>query len=609
MHKRRIYFLTVNFAFFLFAVLWFYLCNRYYVLYYHEQIQLFQFNGLYFHSYLGIPGGLCGYAGAFLTQFYVYPFAGAFILASVLLAVLLLFYQILQTCGNMGQLFFIPFIPAVLLMAAFANIHFNMSPALGLLFVLAGLRLYFAIPLPERYGAGPALFAIIYFVAGGNALLLPVMIMIFELTCRVHTKEKGKKKDTVLYLLLLFIWSMLLPWLAWRMIYTVPVREAYCALTPANFPFPTISNIALWLSFPVLYLCCRLFAPKINLWNFSMWKALVVNGLLIVVITAYGAHKASDRRAEMLNRMVFDLHHDNWNSVLTLGKNFPNSNRMVIYLTNIALAESGQMPYHMFQYRQIGIAGLFLDWQLNYVSLLYQGEIYYRLGIISEAEHCAFEALVSSPRGPNAQVLQRLVITNIVRRDSLTADKYLGYFDQSLAYRKWAHQQRENLIMAMADTAFHLPYTPPPYRHSDFFMDYKQPDQTLIKLLESNPKHVLAFEYLMSYYMLQKDIERVKWCMDNFYKNFDYQSIPTHYEEALLVYENLMRTGDDFFKQYPVSRTTRDRFERYAQAFKATQGSMRYFEQLEKQFNNTYWYYWHFIEPFTLQNKDEQNRY
>jgi len=611
MTQRRIYSLTAGFTLFGFAVLavvWFYLCNRFFVLYYHEQIQLFRFDGMYFRTYLDRPGGLAGYMGSFLTQFYVYPVAGALLIAGVLSAAVLLFYAVCRSCGNMGQMFFIPFVPAVLLMMSFGNIHFDMSAAVGLLLMLIAFRGYLSLPLPIRYGAGVALFAVLYFVVGGNALLLTVMVIIHELTQKKKDRQQNRQ-GIFLYLLLLSFWSALLPCLAWRLIYTVSAVEAFFALTPANFLFPTLTHQALWLSLPVLYLVWRLIASRTEQWCFSTWKGIVFNCFAVLLITVSGAYLANDSKAETLNRMVFDVQRGNWESVMSLGRTYPGSNRLACYLTNIALAETGQMPYNMFRYRQVGVAGLFLDWQLNYFSLWYSGEVYYRLGIIAEAEHCAFEALVSSPKEPNAATLRRLVVTNIVRRDPATVDKYLRYFDRSLAYRKWAKQQRTYLAMAMADTTFHHPDAPASYRGSDFFITCQQPDYSLLMLLESNPKHRLAFEYLMAYYMLQKDIEMVKWCMDSFFGNFDYQGIPAHYEEALMVYQNAVQASDELFTQYPVSQTTRDRFDRYAQAFKVAQGNKRNFEQLKKQFGNTYWYYVHFVEPSNLKKKDEQNRY
>ena len=590
--------------FVVFAVLWFYVYNRFSVLYYHEQIQLFRFDSLYFRSYLGQLGGLSGYTGSFLTQFYFYPIAGSIIITCILAAVFLFFYSICRSCGNIQRLFFIPFIPAVLLMTSFLNIHFDMSSAVGILFALAGFRCYLAL---MRCGAiksfaGFILFIAVYFVAGGNALLLTVLIFIFELTDSYNFRK-------ILYLTSLIIFSVALPWVARQIFYIVPIREAYFALTPLNFFFSTLANKLLWISFPLLYLLWRLVADKVEHWNFVSWKALVLNCLLTVVVTVGGACWIYDSRAEMLNRMAFEVQHENWDAVMALSKAYPTQNRLVCYFTNIALAESGQMPYRMFQYRQVGVAGLFLDWQLNYFSLWHLGEVYYRLGIIPEAEHCAFEALVSSPKEPDARTMRRLVATNIARRDSATAAKYIGYFEHSFAYRKWAQQQRENLSSAMTDASFQIPDTPSPGSYDNFFINYQYPDFTLLKLLQSNPTHRLAFEYLMAFYMLQKNIEGIKWGIDHFFGNFDYPDIPLHYGEALIVYQNSKQADEGFFTQYPVSQATRERFNRYVQAFKASQDNRRNFEQLEKQFGDTYWFYVHFVEPSTLQKKDENNRY
>ncbi len=181
MFQNRIYSFTIGFSVFLFAVfatLWFYFCNRFNVLYNHEQLQLFRFDLLYFYSYLIQPGGLCGYFGSFLTQFYYYPVVGSMIIAGVIIAVILLFYDICQSCGNISRVFFIPFIPAVLLMMSFVNILFDMSSALGVLFALAGFRAYIAFSSSVRNYAGFILFTAMYFIAGGNSLLFVVLVLI-----------------------------------------------------------------------------------------------------------------------------------------------------------------------------------------------------------------------------------------------------------------------------------------------------------------------------------------------------------------------------------------------------------------------------------------------
>jgi len=320
---------------------------------------------------------------------------------------------------------------------------------------------------------------------------------------------------------------------------------------------------------------------------------------------AYGIYSKYNRRIEIINHIAYEIQHGNWENASLLSKKFPDPNPFVSYLNNIALAESGQMPYRMFQYNQIGIAGLFLDLQLNYFSLWYSGEIYYRLGIIPEAERYAFSALVGN-KEPNTQTLNRLIINNIARRDSATAAKYIGHFERSLFYRKWAQQQHKNLSFAMTDESFNIPGTPVLRHYDNFFGAHRYHDHTLLMLLQSNPTHRLAFEYLMAYYMLQKDIQTAKWCFDNFFWDLGYRDIPTHYEEALVLYQITTQAGNDFFAQYPISYSTIERFNRYIQAFQTAQSSKRNFENFQKQFGNTYWYYVHLVESSTNQQNDEQ---
>jgi hypothetical protein len=100
------------------------------------------------------------------------------IIAGVIIAVILLFYDICQSCGNISRVFFIPFIPAVLLMMSFVNILFDMSSALGVLFALAGFRAYIAFSSSVRNYAGFILFTAMYFIAGGNSLLFVVLVLI-----------------------------------------------------------------------------------------------------------------------------------------------------------------------------------------------------------------------------------------------------------------------------------------------------------------------------------------------------------------------------------------------------------------------------------------------
>ena len=589
---------SIFFLFELFAFFWILVYNRYSVLYYQEQIQLFRFDSLYFLSCISHPGGLSEYLGAFFTQFYVYPVVGTVIIIFTLLCVFLFFFSICRQCGDITKLFVVPFIPSILLLISFVNIEFNISYAIGLLLLLAVFRCYINIqPTVFRYISGIVLYPVTYIAAGGNALLLFIMILIFEIF-------EDKYKFKLLYLLILAVWAVVIPYLAMTFLWVIPLQEVYFALTPSNLTLPSVANLILWMSLPLLYVSWRLISIKSNGWKIGLYKSLVVNCVLAIFFIVYGCYSVREQSVELFNHITKEIQEENWDKALTLSKSYPSSNPIVCYLTNIALAESGHMPYRMFEYVQVGTNGLFLDWLWGSTHVSwYFGESYYRLGIIPEAEQCAFKAMVASRNKPNAQTLKRLVYTNMIRRDSLTVCKYLNLFENSLTYRKWAKQQRVNLSLAMRDVDYSIPDTPQPYWCDDFFIDYQSPDKTLQKLLQVNPKHRLAFEYLMSFYMLQKDIEQVKKCMDTYYESFDYPTVPTHYEEALIVCRNVLK-DNSVFEKYPINKVTHERFHNYAKAFEAAQFSNRNLEQIKKQFGNTFWYYMHFVENSPIQQKD-----
>ena len=117
----------------------------------------------------------------------------------------------------------------------------------------------------------------------------------------------------------------------------------------------------------------------------------------------------------------------------------------------------------------------------------------------------------------------------------------------------------------------------------------------------------MAFEYLTAWYLLVKDMDSFRKCMDAYFQRFAYPDIPVHYEEALLICQHL-NPSENVLERYPVSDLTRKRFNDYVQAYKSAQ-SDRQIKNLYRQFGNTYWFYHHFRQPQLLKSADESNRY
>jgi len=631
--------------FVLLVIFWLGQFNRYHVLYYREQMQLFRFNWFYFHSYWIKPGGIAGYISAFLTQFYFYPWIGATIVSCLLAGVYLLLDSICSRNGKTGYFFVVLFIPVFLLLMAFVNQHFMLSYLVGLMIGLVGFRIYITFKKPVRYISGFVLCLVVYIIAAGNTMLFVFLVLLYDLFLE---KQKGTSKNPTrhaelvsasplyqgiadhvrnddcaksvdfrspqkslnhyVYLITLVIWTVVIPFLAYYFVYTINPREAFFALTPADFPFPNVVNVSAWLSIPFLYVCWIWAAGKIQRWKTVVWK-MIVSCLLVAGMCAGSISLVSNRKAETLTNMAFSIQNNNWERTIQLGTSYPFSNEMTSYFSNIALAELGQLPYRLFHNNQTGPTGLFLEWDKSYFTILYIGEVYYRLGLIQEAEHSAFETMVGNAIEHNSLSLRRLVTTSIIMRDTALFNKYIRLFEQTLFYRQWAGRQRDYMAAALADSAYTLPGAPNKALCENFFLRYARPDFILNKLLENNPNHRLAFEYLMAWHLLDKDVESFKKGMDLYFNRFPYPDIPVHFEEALMVYQQV-NPSLNILEQYPVSNQTRERFNNYIKSYQAVK-TQQQLAGLHRQYGKTYWFYLHFIHSKSNQIADENetNRY
>ncbi len=111
----------------------------------------------------------------------------------------------------------------------------------------------------------------------------------------------------------------------------------------------------------------------------------------------------------------------------------------------------------------------------------------------------------------------------------------------------------------------------------------------------------MAFEYLMVYFLLKKDMESFA---ANVYrlKEMGYQRIPQHFEEALILYTGITKRNvlpDGLI----ISTATQKRFHDYANLFALNRYSMNQAAKaLYKDFGNTFWYYMQFADDDAKSN-------
>jgi hypothetical protein len=108
-------------------------------------------------------------------------------------------------------------------------------------------------------------------------------------------------------------------------------------------------------------------------------------------------------------------------------------------------------------------------------------------------------------------------------------------------------------------------------------------------LLQQNPTNRAAYEYLMAWCLLNKDIERFL----NYYplgNSIGYQTVPRSYQEALIYIWGL-RNNNPAAIPYPISPEIMQQVNEYGRIYTSIPNAE---PLLRKQFAGTWWYYLHF---------------
>ena len=116
-------------------------------------------------------------------------------------------------------------------------------------------------------------------------------------------------------------------------------------------------------------------------------------------------------------------------------------------------------------------------------------------------------------------------------------------------------------------------------------------DEVLIDLLDENPKNKIAFEYLMAWYLLSGNLEKV---VSNFdlMDNFDYKTFPEYYQQAYLFYTGTMRKKASL-KGRKIDPAVLKSFNEIVANFNLMRkGDTRAFELLSTEYNHSYLVYY-----------------
>ncbi len=572
-------------GFFVIAFVYFLVPGNY-VLFFQEQQSLFLYTGDYFLEFFEKPGSPADLIAKFLTQFYVSSIAGSLILAVVLSLPAVILYPVnkrLVTGSGLSGLLAV--IPSCLLLLMQTHYYHLMLYNAGFVLVIAFFLILIKQEKIRNKYIALAFLPLLFYIAGAFVLIFIGMFIVY---CLVYLKGRQR----ILLLLMLAGLTGISVLLFENLLLLQSIKQLFL------YPLPFINDqlhkvmfyamIAFLVMYPALVRMAgtvRVVRPGSRIAAGIVIPVLVLCTAVIVLVTSYNSQTA---RVINLEKMIFTEKYD---EAVEYHEKKPSENLIGQYFYNIALSSTGQLCDRLFYGRQdFGTSSLFLPWSSEHIN--WGAHSFYAIGLINEAQRWAYEEMVVYGQRP--QNMKLLVKSSLINGDYILTRKYAGILKKSLSYRQWAISHEKLMgdsVAVKSDSSLGRKMSILPGK--DFFVFLESPEGNLPRLVNQNPGNREAFEYLMAWLLLNKDVEMLVGNI-SLMKDMGYTAIPRHIEEAILIYYNSQGSLPDM-GGLELSSETRLRFDQYFSAFMTERQNPATLEgKMKEQFGNTFWYYFHF---------------
>jgi hypothetical protein len=553
---------------------------------YQEQYQMFLFSWDYFLNYFAKPGGISDYIGNFFTQFYFYSWVGAIIIAALLVVLQRIVWFISKKSGVKQVLFPLTVLPSLLYWGLLCDENYLLGGLIAMLLVSCFIALFVTIKqVTVRLGFALASIPVLFWIAGGAFVLLPLFFLFFELLRRTL-----KVSYLIVFIIVAGIWSYTVPTMCRWLFLQYPLRQVWIGTDyfrdPVNFPASVGLIAFLLLSVPfVLYYFSNLVKHNYSNILFVIQVVVLVSGGYFII------RHSVDLDKEEVMAYDFNCRMRKWNRIIAMAEKKTPTTPLSVACLNLALAKEDLLGERMFKYFQKGVGGLMPDFVRDCTIPMIAGEVYYHLGFINTAQRFAFEAMEALPDyQKSSRAIMRLAETNIINGNYAVAAKYLHLLQKTFYYREWA----TNALATIKDEK--LVNLHPEWgwlrkcrTQKDFLFSEGEKEMMLGTLFEQNRSNRMAFEYLMACTLLTKDIKHFLQYFP-LGESLRYRTIPKSYQEIL--YLAWVNTNKDSSRNipYPISNSVKQRLN----AFRRMPGQANS-DSNKNIFSDTYWYYLYFV--------------
>ena len=534
------------------------------------------------------PGGAALYASAFLSQLFYHAWLGALVVtAQVWLFGVCLAYLLRAAGIRLWRL--VHFVPTFLLLAVYCQHLYYVPTTVALLLAL----MFACVHVRGSQGRGTVARLILFVVLSGLCYgATGGAFLIFALVCSVYEVLDGRQRAMACVYTLI---GLGVPYGMGVLAWGVDTSDAYTRLLPIAW---TLQRKFRSVSIEHIYGLYLLMPGLMAIGKFWAWQGPVVLksrpgirsvgtlGLAVAIAVSAVCLNADTRRKGQL-AVDYYAAHRMWPQVIDTARTLP-ADEYVLHALNRALYHTNRLGTDLFKWPQTRNA-LLLRNKPDKRGIWASYSVALEMGLLNHAEHALAECLEGL--GDRPMILRHLARINMAKGNLGTARLYLGALSQTLFHRSWAKASLARLdsdpnLASDQDVQYlrsvALDKDVPSLKHS--------PAKMMEMLLKRNPENRMAFEYLLTYYMLHNRLVQFAEYIE-LAENMDYALLPTHFEEAMLVYVYAERKPLGL-RGFTPDTALRKRLERFIQIRRRGQrnpGATRH--ELAKEYRGTYFFY------------------
>lgn len=461
-----------------------------------EQYQMFLLTADYAAVHATFAGGAAEYVAEAIAQFFFYTAAGAALIALLLAAIQCGAWRLSRRLGADECHYGLSFLAPLAAVGAMGDVGLSTSLPVALAGAIWAAVAYARV---SRHGVAWQIVAWQAVAIPLTYWLLGPAAVVYAVGCLTVDIRRGR-------------WAVGL----WPVAYLACAMALASVTVMSQYPAEAVfasgsyvgTKVGVRPSLVVAEAVCALLPAVIAM--LPKVVTAVAWAETLTVSVAGGAMAMSNYDADEYAAIKYEqlVRAGKWDDVIAKAKAGQPTDAMSLTCVNLALAMKGQLLDRIFEFDQMGPAGLIARSERNQISAVPSAEALFRLGMVNSAQHYFYDSQEAiSDYRKSSRLTKRIAETMIVNGQYRLAHKYIERLRHTLFYSRWA-REAEALLGDEAAIAAHPVYGRlRSIRHkTSFFMNYYEMDKMLGLLYSDNHGNKMALDYYVAQCMLRRDI-------------------------------------------------------------------------------------------------------